>query len=110
MHGTSSPSKLLNLSNVGEYVLNRGGLGAAWRYALGMTDRYCPSVSGSEPAPSPSLNTLEKSIEARKPFIRDELKCATSSFGLPLRTFAAYATGEPSQSHIRTSNTPRART
>src|SRR6266850_3700590 len=110
MHGTSSPSKLLNWSSFGGCVSNRGGLGAALHYTLGVTDTYqfpCSSLSGSEPAPPPSSNTPEKSIEARKPFTRNELKCTMSSSGLPLRTFAAYATGEPSQSPIRTSNTPR---
>src|SRR5712691_12789184 len=109
MHGTSSPSKLLNLSNFGGCTWNRGKLGVAWRYALGATDKYkflCSSCSGCA---LPTSNTLEKSIKARKPFMRNELNCTTSSFGLLFRTFVAYATGEPSQSRMRTSNTTRDR-
>src|SRR6266702_988853 len=105
MQGTSSPSKLLNLSSFGGYALNCGGLGAAWRYALGVTETNgCPRSSRS--AAASVSNAWEKSREARKPFMRNELKCTTSSLGRAFRTFAAYPTGEPSQPRAqRTSST-----
>ena len=96
MQGTSRLSKLLNLSNFGGYTLNCGGLGAACRYALGATETNKWPWSSRSTADSVS-NAWEKSTDARKPFMRNELKCTTSSFGRPFRTFVKYPTGKPSQ-------------